>query len=79
MLKSPNFTRLMLLYMMGASSEGQAFKFANVASRISPNYTYRLPTPLVQKVPIMFYTRVAVGDVNRQDVNRQDVNRQVFP
>ena len=71
MLKSPNFTRLMLLYTTGASSEGQALKFATVASRISPNYTYKLPTLLVQKVPIVFYTRVVVADVNRQDINRQ--------
>jgi hypothetical protein len=57
----------MLRYTMDKSSECQALKCATVASRISPNHKHRLPNPLVQKVPILFYTRVAVGGANRQD------------
>jgi hypothetical protein len=66
-----NMVWLVLLCTMGAPSEGQAFIFATAARRFSPNHTHKLSTPLFQKVPIVFYTRVAVGDVNRQDVNKQ--------
>jgi hypothetical protein len=40
MLGIPNFTRLKLLYTMDEPSEGLAFKFAIVASRIPPYRTH---------------------------------------